>query len=68
MKLERYIRIIAGTFILASLAWNLGESQLVLVHRFRRRQSLAIRLHQVVPDGRHPAKNRRRGKSIVRCS
>jgi hypothetical protein len=28
MTLERYIRLIAGTFVLASLAWGLGSARI----------------------------------------
>ena len=54
MTLERYIRLIAGTFVLASLAsGDLGQPVLVLVHGLRARKSVSVRAHQVVPHGRH---------------
>ena len=50
MNVERYIRLIAGAFVMLSLALGLlRESVLVFVHRFRRAQSISIGVYQLVP-------------------
>lgn len=52
MTIERYIRMIAGTFSLGAL----GESQLAVVHCLRRCELAAVFHHALVPDGRHSQK------------
>ena len=53
MKSWQTVRLIAGTFILMSLALGIEGS-----HRIRRSQSIAKRPHEVVFDGSHLAKAR----------
>ena len=53
MTLERCIKLIAGTFVLASWLWGLGQPLLVLVHGLRGRKFVSTRAHQVVSHGRH---------------
>ena len=56
MNVDRYLRMIAGAFVLLSLALGLlGESVLVSVHRVRRTQPVSISFHQLVSDDDHPS-------------
>jgi hypothetical protein len=50
MTNERYLRMIAGFFVMASVAGLLGESQLVSVHRLRGAEPVSIGIHQLVPS------------------
>jgi hypothetical protein len=57
MTVERWIRVLAGTFILLSLALGVEGSPLFVskwcagVHRLRRREPVPVRLQQRVPAG-----------------
>ena len=67
MTAERYIRIIAGTFILLSSPWVWKAALLRLIlgpglHGLRGRQLAAVRLHQLLPHGHHPAQAGREGR------
>ena len=56
MNVDRYLRMIAGAFVLLTpRARLLGEPVLVSVHRVRRTQSVSIGLHQLVSDDDHPS-------------
>ena len=56
MNVDRYLRMIAGAFVLLSLALGLlGEPVLVSVHRVRRTQPVSIGLYELVSDDDHPS-------------
>jgi len=56
MKMEHMIRIIAGTFVLVSLALGTWVNHnWYWFTTFVGGQPASIRIHKVVPDGRHPA-------------
>ena len=60
MTVERYLRLIAGFFVMASVALGYWvQSRLVSVHRLRRAEPVSIGIHQLVPDDHHSAKARR---------
>ena len=55
MTVERYLRLIAGFFVMVSVALGLlGASRLVSVHRLCRTEPVSIGIHQLVPDDGHP--------------
>ena len=52
MTVERWIRLLAGSFVLISLSSGpLGQRQLVVVHRICGRQPVSIGNYPLVPDG-----------------
>ena len=54
MTIDRYLRMIAGAFVLLTpRARLLGEPVLVSVHRVRRTQPVSIGLHELVSDDDH---------------
>jgi hypothetical protein len=57
MTTERYIRIIAGTFVLASLALGTFVNHNWYWFGICWRKPVSIRLHEMVPDGRHSAES-----------
>ena len=51
MTVERAVRMIAGVFVLLSLALGLlGLAVLVPVHSVRRAELVSVGIHQLVPD------------------
>ena len=60
MNVERYLRLIAGFFVMASVALGYWvQSQLVSVHGIRRAEPVSIGIHQLVSHDHHSAKARR---------
>ena len=56
MTLERYLRLIAGAFVVLSVALGiLDKSLLVSVHGVRRLESVSIGLHELVSDDGIPS-------------
>ena len=49
MTIERYLRLIAGLFVLLSLALGLGKPVLVSLHCICRAESIPVSLHELVP-------------------
>ena len=62
MTVDRYLRLIAGAFVLASLGIGiLGKPVLVSFHGFRRLESVPVSLYELVPDDDNSSKSRREG-------
>jgi hypothetical protein len=57
MTTERYIRIIAGTFVLASLALGTFANHNWYCFGICWRKPVSIRLLEMAPDGRHSAES-----------
>ena len=54
MTADRYVHVIAGLFVLISLALGfMGKSLLLPVHRLRRREPVPVRPHELVSDDQH---------------
>ena len=63
MTLERYLRLIAGAFVLLSLALGYWVSPYwFFFHSFRRLEPIPIRIYELVPDDDIPAQV---GRQIV---
>ena len=55
MTVEKMVHIVAGAFILASLALaHYVNPQVAVVHRLRWREPAAERAYRLVPDEQHP--------------
>ena len=54
MTLERYLRLIAGAFVLAGIG-ILGKPLLVSLHGFRGLEPIPIRLYELVSDDDIPS-------------
>ncbi len=62
MNVERYFRLIAGAFVLASLALGYWVSPYwFLFTAFRRVESVPIGLYELVSDDGNPSQSRREG-------
>ena len=65
------VRLVAGTFILLSLALgisrqpDLRQPVVVGLHRIRWRKSVAERAHALVPDGEHPAQGGYQARLLI---
>ena len=60
MTVDRYLRLIAGFFVMLSVALGYWvQPVLVSVHGLRRAEPVPIGVHQLVPDDDHPAEGRR---------
>ncbi len=56
MTLERYLRLIAGAFVLVSLALGYWVSPLLVsIHGFRGLEPIPIRLYELVSDDDIPS-------------
>lgn len=65
MKMEGYIRAIAGLFILVSLGLGHWISPLLVpVHRFCGAEPAAVCIHRAVPHGSHPGKSVQNSKNL----
>ena len=59
MTIERYLRMIAGLFVMASVALGYWvHPGLVSVHRLRRAEPVSIGIHELVSDDHHSAEAR----------
>lgn len=58
MTVNRVVRVIAGFFILLSLALGVSFELLVMVYRICRCKPVPERFYQLVPDGYYPEKTR----------
>ena len=64
MNVERYLRMIAGAFVVASVALGYWVSPYwFLVHGFRGLEPVPVGFHKLVPDDDHPAQSGR--KSVI---
>jgi hypothetical protein len=62
MTLDRYLRMIAGSFVLVSLTLGYwGEPLLVSLHSFRRAELVPISLYELVSYDDNPPQSRREG-------
>ena len=61
MTVDRYLRLIAGAFVVISVALGLlGESVLVFIRGFCRFEFISIGIQQLVPDDGHTAQGWRK--------
>ena len=74
MNAERIVRIVAGTFVLLSLALGV-ESQprfrqqiLLVLYCICRTQFVPKRLHQVLPAGQHTCQTRCEKSVLIECA